>query len=195
MKTILFSLALVFAPLAQSSDAIDEAKYEVPAPEELEDFAKFKVKINQAYTGADSETISYTFPEELTGTPALTVTLKRVPGTENSWEGREMTAECFEDSDLFTCEMFLIKKPVAQPGATVVDIGSVFSGNMVMKSAAAPEFETFIDKDNVVNFLNTNAVALALPPNHLKNQLFILDKFLSNEPAGILSYKFSPYGK
>jgi hypothetical protein len=191
MKKIIFSLLIAASPWAMAAsssgtgDIIEEADYVVPVPPELEeqlkDYANFKVKVVKPYAGLATTSITYTFPEELTGHPPLTVTLTRVPGSDTEWQGVEMNASCDEYNDLLTCEIYLNKKPEAP--AKVVDLNSIFSGNMVMKSS-----QTFINKNNVVNFLTANISN----KGELKNHLDILDIFLDSEPAGVLSYRFTP---
>jgi len=181
MKTILFSLTIL---LGFTVFAAQEADYVVPVPKDLADLANFKVKIVQPYAGDTTEAISYTFPEDLTGTPPLTVTLRRVAGTENSWESQEMRAECSEQGDLFTCNMFLNRKPAVP--AKMVGLANVFGGTV---ASADPVNDTYINKESALAFISNNSVSA----QEFQQKKDILDWFLSSEPAGVLSYHFTPY--
>lgn len=184
MRILLFTVSIFVLSVAAAKS--DEADYSVPVPPELSAFAEFTVKINQPYVGPSTTQISYTFPKELTGDPALTVTLKRVPGTINDWESPQMTARCEEANEVFTCEMHLVKQTENALRAVnpLLNLGaSAFGAQPALAQAVA------IDKDNVVEFLTASAVSAAA----LRSQLDVLDIFLSSEPAGILTYEFEPY--
>jgi hypothetical protein len=188
MKIVLLVLTVFMSPLLHAKDGSpNQADYVVPAPSELDSYSHFKIKVNKAYSGVTTDTLSYTFPKELTGNPPLTVELKRIPGTENDWMSPEMTALCSAENQMFSCEMHLNK---IVPPATMMDLQSVFTGNIATKSnAASAGLVPFIDKNNVIDFLSQKA----LSPQDLQNKLDVLDLFLSSEPAGILSYPFSDY--
>lgn len=165
------------------TDSDTFAEYTVPTSADLIDFSRFHVKINQPYIGDASNTLSYTFPEELTGNPPLTVNLKRIPGTKNSWESPELTAHCTTVDDWFSCNIYLNKSvPKANKSMSLVDL---FNGAAITKTPLASS-TPFINKQKVIDFLTQNAVSA----QSLQQQIDVLDQFLSSEPAGILSYEF-----
>lgn len=195
MKRILFTVtSLIFSfAIAKGGEPITEAEYTVPTSAELIDYSRFIVKINQAYTGDTTKVISYTFPEELTGSPALTVTLSRVPGTKNDWESPEMKASCTTVGDWFSCNIYLNKTQVTETSQQpkMLNLTNLFTGNTIhAKASPLAAAATAINKNNVVDFLTKSAPSADV----LKKQIEVLDQFLKSEPAGILSYEFENYG-
>lgn len=161
MKILFVALTtLILAGSALASDI--EAIYVVPVPQELAPFSRFAVKVSEPYAGDTTDTLAYTFPEELTGAPALSVVLKRTPGTPNDWESPMMKASCAEVDSVFTCNMYLTK-----------NANNTLVAPLSVAGAA-----------NVLSMKN-------LAPMDLVKQLLVVEKFLSSEPAGILTYKFS----
>jgi hypothetical protein len=160
MKLFILALAGLFSSPAFAKGL--EAMYFVPVSQDLAPFSRFNVKIDEPYVGTSSNTLAYTFPEELTGSPALSVQLKRTPGTVNDWESPVMRASCAELEKTFTCNMYLVKTP---------------AGNLV-----AP-----LSVDNTAKVLSLKN----LSPTDFAQQLLVVEKFLSSEPAGILTYKFN----
>ncbi len=177
--------ALLMSLTAQASD--DMAEYTVPVPDNLVEYSRFFVKINKPYGGDNTQSISYTFPEELTGFPPLTVNLKRIPQTQNSWESPELTAHCTTLESWFSCNIHLKKQSALAQNLT--QKASVLQGLLGGTPFLVPQTQAraiAINKDNVVEFLTSSAIS----PKMLQGQLDVLDIFLSSEPAGILSYEF-----
>jgi hypothetical protein len=158
----LFILALVGLFSSPTFAKGLEAMYFVPVSQDLAPFSRFNVKIDEPYIGSSSDTLAYTFPEELTGAPALSVQLKRTPGTPNDWESPVMKASCAEFGNTFTCNMYLVKDST---GKLAADLS--------------------VDKTAKILSLKN------LSPSDFSQQLLVVEKFLASEPAGILTYKFN----
>src|SRR5687768_9572821 len=107
MKTVLLSMIVSVCMFAGADEKT--ATYIVPVPAELAEYSRFEVGLIERYSGDASDSVSYSFPEEPTGKPNLIVHMTRVPGTQNNWDGPEMSAYCTENSEQFTCNMYLKK--------------------------------------------------------------------------------------
>lgn len=159
------------------------AEYTVPTPMDLVEYSRFEIPINKPYTGAGTQSISYTFPEELTGSPALTVTLQKIAGTDNMWDSPLMTASCTTVNDWFSCNIYLKKTQTTEP-QPVLDLSNLVGR---ISPRETPRMVPIgIDRSQVLQFLNQNAPS----PEALEKQIKVLDQFLDSEPAGILSYEF-----
>jgi hypothetical protein len=195
MKTVLLFVSVIFLQqtVFAKGSIPDNADYVVPTPAELVEHSRFKVKIEKPYVGDASDTISYMFPAELTGVENQVITLKRI-GKTNNWESPEMTAACTESDDVFSCNMYIIKQtePIVEkinfPFASSLDL-SVLKSNKTFAKAhkcGAVMAMSFIDPQNVQNFLNTAGFSGDI----LDKKLAVSNSFACSEPAGILSYEF-----
>lgn len=104
---LLFSLSLTALSRGGSPDT--EADYIVPTSPEFVAFSRFKVKIVDRFEGPQTQKISYIFPEFLIGEAQRLITLKRIPGTENSWTAPELDAHCTVTGDDFSCNIYVHK--------------------------------------------------------------------------------------
>jgi hypothetical protein len=122
-KLVLFAMSFlsVYANPVPSAYVVTSASYLVPTAKNLEALSHFIVQVNTAYQGSQTTEMSYTFPLELTGVP-LTVSMTRVPGTENDWEGPLMKASCGEIAKIITCAMSFMDVTKSQ---SLVDRGAV----------------------------------------------------------------------
>jgi hypothetical protein len=163
MKVFLMSLLLASACLANGAD--QKASYVVPTAQHLVEFSRFDVEIVKSYTGVSSDEISYLFPKELTGDPALQVNFKRTSSDLETgvslWDAKEMTATCTDDGKTVLCNMYLKK--------------------------TLRGMKTILDPSGAKSFI----MGSGLPQNIISAKLEVLDQFLDSEPAGILSYEYN----
>ncbi len=159
-----------------------EALYIVPTTPELIDHSRFKVKIIKAYSGYDSQTISYVFPEILMGEANRVMTFEKVPGTLNQWESSEAQAFCTETGDIFSCNIVL-KRKVSHLFKSIFK--QVFAQNLNSPMVSADMISSIHLGKSIDHLKNLNLTAKDL----VAFEQVVLS-FFSNEPAGILSYEF-----
>jgi|GEM_PF-6695555 len=165
MKKInLLVLALFISPFlfARGGGPDTEADYIVPTAPEFVPFSRFKVKIVDRFEGPQTQKISYIFPEFLVGEPDKVVSLKRIPGTENSWTGPELDAHCTLNGDDFSCNIYVHKASL----------------NSQEKESS------LITAERAINHLPR----LNLSEEQIKGYSGVIRSFYSHEPAGFLSY-------
>ncbi len=178
---IVFFLQVLLGSISFAKGADTTAHYIVPTPAELVEHSRFEVEIVKSYAGSSSTEISYVFPKELTGDPGLLVQFKKITGNEDTgvsfWEAEQMTAACTDDGERVQCNVYLKKTPVGRAQA-------LFQFPLVQQDfrSSVPLFDSSKAKDFLVNS--------GLPKQILDAKLNVLDKFLSSEPAGILSYEY-----
>ncbi len=182
-KNSLFIFLFVFGTSFSYADGSKTtASYIVPTEENLVEHSRFEVEIVKPYTGVSTAEISYIFPKALTGDPGLRVDFKRISGNEDTgvslWEANEMTATCTDNASQVQCNVYLKRAP---PLASAQRVFETFSVGLDLQTSA-PLFDTSKAKD----FLKKSG----LPQNIIDIKLDVLDKFLSSEPAGILSYEY-----
>lgn len=155
------------------------ASYIVPTPAHLVEHSRFQVEIVKSYAGISSTEISYIFPKELTGDPALRVDFNRISSNEETgvsfWDSKEMTATCTDDGEEVQCNVYLKKAPVVRSLFQLSSLGQDLR-------SSSPLFDFSKAKD----FIGKSG----LPQNIIDAKLDVLDQFLSSEPAGILSYDY-----
>lgn len=161
MKKI-FLLFLLLANQGFAKGAPEtQADYIVPVAANLVPYSRFKVDIVKPYIGDATKEISYIFPKELTGDPALQVNMKLVSMDTNlnlsEWDSPEMSATCTADDERVTCNMY------------------------VKKSAGR-----FLDTSKAIDFLTKTSTN----PSTLQSQIEVLESFIKKEPGGILTYEF-----
>ncbi|MCF8060694.1 MAG: hypothetical protein K9K67_15430 [Bacteriovoracaceae bacterium] len=105
--TLLLSFTLT--AFARGGAPETEADYIVPTSPEYVPFSRFKVEIVDRFEGEHTQQISYIFPEFLVGEAKRVITLKRIPGTENSWTSPELDAHCTVTGDDFSCNIYVNK--------------------------------------------------------------------------------------
>lgn len=196
MKTLtlfLFTALFLQNAFAKKGEIPTEADYVVPTPKELVAHSRFKIKIQLPYEGSSTQTISYTFPPELTGIVDHVITLKRV-GTSNDWESPEMTAACTESDEVFSCNIYLVKKivePVIEQNKVIQNSFQLLAArgcgaNSIAFNNFSPSMTSFIDQANVEAFLKGSGFT----GDVLSAKMAVARSFVCSEPAGILSYEF-----
>lgn len=199
MKVILVFLSALLlqqTAFAKKGDIPSEADYVVPTTPDLVPYSRFKVKIQQAYSGDTSDTIAYEFPADLTGIEGQIITLKRIPNT-NEWEAPEMTASCTESNELFSCNIYLVK--TEEPISDEASFQSVpFLNNTIAKSSifakanfsgcggSVQTMSSFVKEENVSKFLTGSG----FKGDVFDKKMSVAKAFACSEPAGILSYEF-----
>jgi hypothetical protein len=159
------------------------AEYIVPTSPDLVPYSRFQVEIVKPYTGDASTEISYIFPKELTGDPALQVNFKLVEmDAENKvsrWDAKEMTAVCTDNGEDVKCNMYLKK------------ITPMFRQSRMLQLAnlnfSSLRGTPVLDATKAVDFIKNSGFSKDV----MDAKLSVLDKFLSSEPAGILSYSYN----
>ncbi len=186
----LIALLSVLNPKRSSADNLnlpDHAEYTVPTTADLVEHSRFKIEILKPYTGQSSSAISYVFPAELVGLENHIVNFTRV-GNTNEWESPEMTASCMEIDNLFSCNIYLVKKPL--PEATTLPLNSfvdMFSQNLSTASfSCSDNLHSFVNPNNVIQFLS----ASGFEGDVFDKKLAVAQAFSCSEPAGILFYEF-----
>jgi hypothetical protein len=160
------SLLTAFATSLSFAQGADlTATYIVPTPEHLLEYSRFNLQIVNPYSGSSSTEISYLFPKDLTGDPALLVDFKRtsinLESGVSQWEAHEMTATCTDDGAHVQCNIYLKKNDLRR---------------------SSPLFNATKAKD----FINNSG----LPKHVIDAKLDVLEQFLSSEPAGLLTYEY-----
>ncbi|MBY0385774.1 hypothetical protein K2X05_11515 [bacterium] len=180
---IIFSMLNLFCVMSFAKGADTTATYIVPTSPELVPYSRFEVEIVKPYTGETSSEISYIFPKELTGDPALQVNFKLIEMDEDSkvsrWDAKEMTAVCTDNGEDVKCNMYLKKSP------SIIQQSRMFQfANFDLSQFRATPI---LDSTKAVDFIKKSGFSKDV----MDAKLSVLDKFLSSEPAGILSYSYN----
>lgn len=106
---LLLSFLIGFNVFAKGPET--EMVYVVPVSEpSVVPNSRFIVPIVSPYKGPETQKISYQFPEVLTGsTGGKLIEFNRIPDTPNSWVSKELTANCAEVLDQFSCNIHVNK--------------------------------------------------------------------------------------
>jgi hypothetical protein len=118
MKNFLLIISTVlinFSTFPKGGFPDTEADYIVPTSTEFIKYSRFKVEIIDRFEGAQTQRISYIFPEFLIGEANRKIEFFRIPNTENSWTSPELNANCAVIGEDFTCNIYLNKnngKPI-----------------------------------------------------------------------------------
>lgn len=180
---VCFLILSLFSALSFAKGADTTAVYIVPTSPELVPYSRFEVEIVKPYTGESSSEISYIFPKELTGDPALQVNFKLVEmDAENKvsrWDAKEMTAVCTDNGEDVKCNMYLKKVPSLVRQTNMFQ----FANFNLSQFRATP----ILDSTKAVDFIKNSG----LSKDVMNAKLSVLDQFLSSEPAGILSYSYN----
>lgn len=184
MKCFIFLLSLVLNLNSLHASGPDTvATYIVPTPPELVTYSRFAVQIVKTYFTGSKE-ISYIFPKELTGDPALQVDFRLVESDAQTkvsrWDSEPMEAFCTDDSETVSCNIYVKKIPMRRlqtfaRGLEFTDLGF-----------GARSMVPMIDATKAIDFINKSG----LPADVMDAKLKVLDKFLSSEPGGILTYDY-----
>jgi hypothetical protein len=184
MKSFIFWACLFLnfnLSLASGPDSV--ATYIVPTSPELVPYSRFAVQIVQSYS-ADSKAISYIFPKELTGEPALQVDFRWVESDLQTkvshWDSEPMEALCTDDGETVNCNIYVKKVPMKR--MQTFARGLEFSD----LSLGARSMVPLINASKAVDFINKSG----LPKDVIDAKLKVLDQFLSSEPGGILTYDY-----
>ncbi len=184
----LFLTAFLTLTSAFASEADQMADYVVPTGPELVEHSRFKVGIVQSYAGTSSNEISYVFPPELTGEPALFVKFTLVEMDQakrvSRWDSKEMSAVCTDDGEKVQCNIYVKKEPMARQNT----FAQLFEEQITPFSgrATALKRKPLMDSTKAVDFIKNSG----LPKDVINDKLQVLDKFLSSEPGGILTYEY-----
>lgn len=160
------------------------AIYIVPTPPELVPYSRFEVPIVQSYS-ATSKEISYIFPKELTGDPALQVDFQLIEMDQQTkasrWDSPWMEALCTDDGETVNCNIYVKKVPMKRLQTFARGLGLAQLG--LESRAVTP----LINSAKAIDFINNSGLTADVIDAKLK----VLDKFLSSEPGGILSYDYN----
>ena len=177
MKLCFLILLCAFKVAVADSTPNDFAEYIVPTPPELVGYSRFEVGIVKSYSGQSSTEISYIFPKLLTGDPALVVKFQRT-GTESGptthWDSDVMEAVCTDNGKRISCNIYLKKAPE-------------FATKTAFGFTQAQFLTPLLNSSGAIDFINKSG----LSPEAQAAQLAVLDKFMSSEPGGILSYDYN----
>lgn len=168
MKLLAYLFILLFAlnSQAQYTTAQKKAYYTIPVPLALRAYAIFPIVMNDTGYSSLINTISFNLPLRLTGEPAITVTLTRSVENPTLWLSKDFTAVCSEtkDSEFFNCQIYLLNKKLTDK--------KNLESYLQKTSTKTYHGNTYTDKD-------------------IQNQISVLDRFLTGEPAGTLVQKMT----
>ncbi len=179
MKLILTTILLMLLPLASQAkkgETETEAVYIVPSEPELIGHSRFIVQIVDAFTGPETEKISYVFPEVLIGEKNRLIEFTRIEGTDNSWKSDLLTAHCMTIDDTFSCNILVNEDPkqswLEKLSEFVIPKAYAGIGRLCQGHA--------------VSHLST----MGLSAHDVTQFTHVIGSFCSSEPAGFLSYDF-----
>lgn len=177
MKLLACAVVLSFAFPSfakKNNEPPTEALYIVPSAPQAVSHSRFTVKIIKAFTGSDTQTIAYVFPEVLAGEANKIIEFTRVAPDENNWTSPWMDAYCTTLDEMFSCNIHVKKAE---------QVRFHWSDLFV---ATANANEGLLTKENSLAHL----AQMGFSPADFDKYSQVISEFYSNEPAGFLSYEF-----